>query len=89
MVLGKAAPVFFNMLPLAVLGVMLIYIGISHTFLVGDIIHIPWEMGLALGMAAITFISGNLALAFVVGTPVCLVGKWLKGRYSGIIPVSN
>ncbi len=80
LMLGKAAPAFFNMIPLAVLGVMLVYIGVSHTFLIKDIVHSPWEVSLALGMALIALISGNLALAFVVGVPVCLLGKWLVDR---------
>jgi SulP family sulfate permease len=78
LILGKAAPAIFKMLPLAILGVMLCYTGISHTFLIKDIILIPWELSLVLAMGIITLISGNLALTFTLGTLFCHIFKWVK-----------
>ncbi len=78
LVLGQAAPAIFNLLPLAVLGILLIYIGVAHTFLIKDILHSPWELSLALGMGIITLIYGGLAVAFVIGLPLAILGGRLK-----------
>jgi SulP family sulfate permease len=80
LILGQAAPAIFNLLPLAVLGVLLIYIGVAHTFLIRDIVCIPWELSLALGMGVLTVICGSLAVAFALGLPIALLGERLKER---------
>ncbi len=80
LLLGQAAPLIFNLLPLAVLGVLLIYIGVAHTFLIRDIMYSPWELGLALGMGIITLINGSLAVAFALGLPVAIMGERIRGR---------
>jgi SulP family sulfate permease len=84
LILGQAAPAIFNLLPLAVLGVLLIYIGVAHTFLIKDIIHSPWELSLALGMGIVTIICGSLAIAFALGLPIALLGERLNPNNSRI-----
>jgi SulP family sulfate permease len=78
LVLGRSAPFIFNMIPLAVLGVMLIYIGVFHCFLIKDILDSTWELSLVLAMAVITLTYGNLVLAFAFGISICLMTRWLK-----------
>ncbi len=80
LVLGQAAPVLFNLLPLGVLGTLLIYIGVTHTFLLKDIIRAPWELSLAMGMGIITLIYGGLAVSFGLGLPIALAVERMKGR---------
>ncbi len=75
--LGQSIPAVFNLLPLAVLGTLLVYIGITHMLLVKDIIHNPWEICLAASMGVITLITGNIAVAFALGVPVSFVGKFV------------
>ncbi len=77
--LGQAAPAIFNLLPLAVLGALLGYIGAAHTFLIRDIVRNPWELGVALGMGAITLSGYGLAAAFALGLPAAFLGEQLKG----------
>lgn len=69
LVLGGAALPVLSLIPLAVLGVLLMIVGIYHAFLVSDLRTVG-QLAVAATVALVTLIWGNLALGFGTGTLV-------------------
>jgi len=78
---GKSATAIFGLIPLPILGVMLLYIGFMHTFLIKDIVCSPWELALAVLIAGITLSGAGLAIAFLIAIVIYMIAH-LVGRKS-------
>ena len=72
---GKSAAEFLSLFPVSILSIMLLYIGIEHAKLIRDILHIPSELSLSVGVAGISLISGSLAIGFGCGVALNLLTK--------------
>lgn len=64
---GRSLSDLARLLPAPVLGVLLVYVGIEHARLLQDVARIPREMGVALAIGIVTFLSGNLSIAIAAG----------------------
>lgn len=64
---GKSIAALFGLLPSPVLGILLLYVGIEHARLVRDIVEVPRELAVAVGIGLLTLATGNLAIAFAAG----------------------
>ncbi len=64
---GKSVAEASRVLPPAVLGALLVYVGVQHARLVGDIRGCPRELAVALSIGLVTLATGNLAVAFAAG----------------------
>jgi len=81
LVFGKIAAGFFSFFPISILSVMLIYIGIEHSRLIRDILKIPGEIFICLTIAAISLVSGDLAIGFGSGIALNLImNNWVKRK---------
>ena len=65
-IFGYRAPVFLSLIPLAVLGVLLVIVGLYHAFLVRDL-KLKSDIAVALVVLVATFGLGNLAWGFGAG----------------------
>jgi SulP family sulfate permease len=63
---GKAAVALLHVIPLAVLGVFLAYVGVQHAGYLRDIARDPRRMLIALGVGLLSFLS-NLMWGFLLG----------------------
>lgn len=74
--------------PYPVLGVLLFYVGVQHSLLVADLHH-PVEWIIAVGIAAVSLVTGNLAVGFMLGLGAYAVAKarpyLTYGRFSAIL----
>jgi len=59
----------------AVLGVLLLYVGIAHARLLRDVVAFPGELAVALAIGVVTLATGNLAIAFGLGLLLQATGK--------------
>ena len=59
----------------AVLGVLLLYVGIAHARLLRDVVAFPGEFAVALAIGAVTLATGNLAIAFGLGLLLQTTGR--------------
>lgn len=64
------AVIAIRAIPFWLLGISLIYIGIRHGALIGDIIRFPRECSIAVIIGLFSFIFNNLAAAFSLGIAV-------------------
>ncbi len=64
---GKSVADLSRLLPSSVLGALLVYVGVQHARLLGDIAGVPRELGVALAIGLATLATGNLAAAFAAG----------------------
>lgn len=74
---GKSIGSLVGLLPPPVLGTLLVYIGLEHARLVGDIVAFPRELGTAAVIGLLTLVSGNLAVAFAAGIVLNVAGRRL------------
>lgn len=81
---GKSIPDFFGLLPLSILGVLLIYVGFEHARLIADVLEDSRELAVTASIGFITLVTGNLAVAFMVGIALNEIG----GKLGSSIPVS-
>lgn len=72
---GKAIPALAALLPPAVLGILLVYVGVEHARLVRDILEDRRELVVTAAVGATTLFTGNLAVAFVAGASIDLLGR--------------
>ena len=78
-IFGYRAPVFLSLIPLAVLGVMLVIVGLYHALLVRDL-KIKSDIAVALVVLVATFALGNLAYGFGAGLLTYFVLNNITGR---------
>jgi SulP family sulfate permease len=64
---GRSIPDLFGLLPLSILGVLLIYVGFEHALLIADVLEDSRELAVTASIGFITLVTGNLAIAFMVG----------------------
>ncbi|MBI5576744.1 MAG: hypothetical protein HY896_10340 [Deltaproteobacteria bacterium] len=64
---GNSISSLCSLVPAAVLGMFLLYVGIEHGRLIRDILHLPRETGVAVSIGLITLATGNLSIAFGAG----------------------
>lgn len=64
---GQAAVSVLNVIPTAVLGVFLAYVGIQHAALVRDILRRPSALIVAGCVGVVSLVAVNLTMGFVVG----------------------
>ncbi len=64
---GRSVADASRLLPPAVLGALLVYVGVQHARLARDIAGSPREVAVAAGIALVTLATGNLAAAFAAG----------------------
>jgi SulP family sulfate permease len=78
--LGGTAPAVVGVLPPAVLGGFLLYVGLQHVTLAADLRG--WmEISVAAVVAVIAVVTGNISLGVVAGLGVCwLVSLWRSRR---------
>lgn len=74
---GKSIASLVGLLPPPLLGTLLVYIGLEHARLVGDIVAFPRELGIAAVIGLLTLVSGNLAVAFAAGIALNVAGRQL------------
>lgn len=72
---GKSAPDLFVILPPAILGTMLIYIGIEHGMLIRDIVASRDEFFVALLIGTVAGTTGNIFAATISGFVLLLLLK--------------
>lgn len=65
--LGSSVSTAASLLPPAVLGVLLLYVGLQHARLLMDIAEKPMELGIALSIGVATLLTGSLGVAFALG----------------------
>jgi SulP family sulfate permease len=80
-IFGYRAPAFLSLIPLAVLGVLLVIVGLYHALLVRDI-RLKSDIVVVLVVLAATFALGNLAYGFGAGLLVYFVLKNVPKRVS-------
>lgn len=81
---GRSIPDLFGLLPLSILGVLLIYVGFEHALLIADVLEDSRELAVTASIGFITLVTGNLAIAFMVGIALNEIG----GKLGSSIPVS-
>ncbi len=79
LVLGHSIASLAGLFPLSVLGALLISIGVRHAMLIHDVLELPRELAIVVVIACLTLITGNLAIAFAVGTLANLVLNKVRG----------
>ncbi len=78
---GRSVAEASRLLPSAVLGALLVYVGVQHARLVRDVVGCPRELAVAACIGAVTLATGNLAAAFVAGIVLeRAVRRLLPGR---------
>lgn len=60
-------PLPLGMVPSAVYGGMLVYVGMHHALLARDLVRFPADMGVAVGMAMVTAVTRNIGIGFAAG----------------------
>ena len=85
-IFGYRAPAFLSLIPLAVLGVLLVIVGLYHALLVRDL-KLKSDIAVALVVLAATFGLGNLAYGFGAGLLVYFVLHHMKGRVGARVSV--
>lgn len=76
---GRAAIVLLHLIPLAVLGVFLIYVGVQHAAFLRDVLR-RWPLLLiAVGVGLISFATTNLMWGFLTGFAL-QGGLWVLGK---------
>ena len=63
---GPAALSLFSLIPFAVLGILLVIVGVYHASLIRDLTE-PSHLAIAMAVAVFTVLLGNLAYGFGVG----------------------
>ncbi|MBI5575218.1 MAG: sulfate permease [Deltaproteobacteria bacterium] len=71
---GRSIPDLFGLLPLSILGVLLIYVGFEHALLIADVLEDSRELAVTASIGLITLVTGNLAIAFMVGIALNEIG---------------
>jgi SulP family sulfate permease len=64
---GRAAVGLLQLIPLAVLGVFLVYVGIQHAAYLRDIVRRRAELLIAVSVGLVSLLSTNLTWGFLVG----------------------
>ncbi len=64
---GRAAITLLKLIPIAVLGVFLVYVGVQHGALVRDVVKKKSSILVALCVGIISLLATNLTLGFLVG----------------------
>ena len=64
---GSAAIVLLRLIPVAVLGVFLIYVGVQHGALVRDVVKNKGAILIAASVGIVSLLATNLTLGFLVG----------------------
>jgi SulP family sulfate permease len=64
---GRAAVGMLNLIPLAVLGVFLVYVGLQHAAYLRDIANRPSLLMIAVCVGLVSFITTNLMWGFLTG----------------------
>jgi len=78
---GTAIMNIFSLIPFAVLGVLLAYVGWQHAFLMKDLRG--WrEITTALLVLALTIPTGNLAVGFISATVFYYLWDWIASSFS-------
>lgn len=71
LIFGGSASEVFQLIPYSILGIMLFYVGIIHTFLIKNLSD-KKEIIIAVGTGITALFSGNLSLAYVVGMVIMI-----------------
>jgi SulP family sulfate permease len=64
---GLGWPLPLGVVPSAVYGGMLVYVGMHHALLARDLVRFPADMGVAVGMAMVTAVTRNIGIGFAAG----------------------
>lgn len=72
---GNSITVLVGFISPAVLGILLLYVGVAHARLLLDIVAFPCEFAVALAIGAVTLVTGNLAIASGLGLLLQATGK--------------
>lgn len=64
---GQAAISLLQLIPLAILGVFLLYVGIQHAAYLRDIFRLPPLLLIALSVGIVSFLTTNLTWGFLTG----------------------
>ncbi|RJQ53887.1 MAG: hypothetical protein C4526_05855 [Nitrospiraceae bacterium] len=67
LVFGKSSLSLLAAFPVAILGVLLCYIGVQHSFFIRDILRDKTAMMIALTVAILGFTTSNLTIGFLTG----------------------
>jgi len=68
----------FKLIPSAILGIMIFYIGVLHASLINDLIDNKFEFLLAISIGLIGFLTSNLVISFIVGILIWYIVKYIK-----------
>ena len=82
---GRAAIGVLNLIPMAVLGVFLIYVGVQHAAYLWDILNSAPLLLIAIGVGVVSLLTTNLMWGFLTG--FILQGMWLvyqKTKVEGV-----
>lgn len=85
---GKGVSEIFKLIPHSILGIMLLYVGFRHVFLIKDLKD-KKELLLALGIGIIGGLTGNLALAYGVGIGIWYLLKVIKRKTDRIRVINS
>lgn len=80
---GKGVSEILKLIPHSILGIMLLYVGFKHAFLIKDLKD-KRELLLALGIGLIGGLTGNLALAYGVGIGIWYLLRIIKRKLARI-----
>ncbi|MDO8687959.1 MAG: putative sulfate/molybdate transporter [Dehalococcoidales bacterium] len=81
---GNVLPIL-SLIPFSVLGVMTIFVGVRHALLVTDMRN-PQDIAVVALIAAVAFITTNLAIGFASGIVLHLVLKTGRRYYARLVP---
>ena len=79
---GGGAVGLLNLIPTAILGVFLVYVGVQHGALIRDIVERRREFAVALAVGLVSLIMTNLTYGFVAG--FLLEGVFAVARKAGV-----
>lgn len=76
LLMGRAAPQVLGLIPQAVLGVLLIYVGIEHAMLLGDVASDREAFFTAVLIGGVAVATGRVDVAFLLGMAVRPLVQW-------------